>query len=135
VSEGSHQRGRYDYEVSNIFILEAEIILGAVCGSSSLNHMFKEQVEERLKDETYLSSIANSKPVEKLIQAVVTEFEHSIKREFTGTEVGESGEGMEDDGDLPFTWVTIPGLRQNKEKGFASGDMAVTRYFINFSVQ
>jgi len=126
VSEGSRQGKRYDFEAPNILILKAETTLGAFCGSSSLNHAFKEQVEERLKEETYLSSIPNSKPVEKLIQAVVTEFELNIKREFTGNEVGDG----EDDGDLPYTWVTIPGLRKNQEKGFASGDMAITRYLI-----
>jgi hypothetical protein len=134
VSEGSRQGKRYDCEASNIFILELKQFLGAFCGSSFLNHRFKEQVEERLKEETYLSSIPNSKPVEKLIQAVVTEFELSIKREFTGTEVGEGGEGTEAGGDLPYTWVTIPGLRKNQEKGFASGDMAVTRYLIHTPV-
>lgn len=107
---------------------------GAFCGSSSLNRGFKAQVEERLKEEKYLSSIPNSKPVEKLIQAVVAEFELNIKREFTGTEAGEAEEGMEDGGDFPFTWVVIPGLRHNDEKGFAGGDMAVTRYLMNYSV-
>jgi hypothetical protein len=130
VFEGSRQGKRYDFKAPNILILKAETTLGAFCGSSSLNHAFKEQVEERLKEETYLSSIPNSKPVEKLIQAVVTEFELNIKREFTGNEIGEGEEGTEDDEDLPYTWVTIPGLRKNQEKGFASGEMAVTRYLI-----
>lgn len=80
-----------------------------------------------------MSTIPNGKPVEKLIQAVVSEFEHTIKREFEGNEDGEGGEGIEGGGDLPYTWVAIPGVKNSLEKGFTSGDMAITRYFNEYS--
>lgn len=74
-----------------------------------------------------MHSIPNSKPLGKLIEAAVREFELNIKRRYPTTEDYEVGEDL-DDGTLPFAYVTIPGLDRNEEKGFGvGGDMAIYR--------
>ena len=100
---------------------------GGFCGSSFLNERFKTHIEERIRDETYLQTITHNKPVKLLIGEAVSNFEHQIKREYDGDESGEVSLGFDEQGDLPYAWIPFPGIRRNDNKGFADGEIAITR--------
>ena len=74
-----------------------------------------------------MHSIPNSKPVEKLIDDAVRDFELNIKRRYPTTEDNELDED-DGNGTWPLAYVNIPGLARKEEKGFVvGGDMAIYR--------
>ncbi|PVH99820.1 hypothetical protein DM02DRAFT_629036 [Periconia macrospinosa] len=62
--------------------MDAEVVKpdSEVCGASFINHRFKEVLEERLKDETYL--IKNGKTLATIIEGQTIMFENGEKRSF-----------------------------------------------------
>ncbi|KAF2187999.1 hypothetical protein K469DRAFT_748795 [Zopfia rhizophila CBS 207.26] len=98
---------------------------GDFCGSSELNRGFRAQVQERLKDVEDVVEKHNGKPVEQLIEDIVSDFELYFKRDFTGIDVEES-DGPKNE-NIAFAYVPISGLTENPERGFGDGQLAITR--------
>lgn len=78
-------------------------------------------MEERLKEEKYFEAIPDLSLEELIQEAVDGKWEREIKPGYPRDESGE-------DSDQPYDWLKIPGLRDNREKGFRDRAMPIMKY-------
>ena len=104
-----------------LICLKLTLILGRFCGSSYLNQRFREQIEKRLQNETYLESIEHFSLEKSIQEAVNNKWERDIKPTYPCDE-------SEEDNGQPYYCLSFPGLRDSRERGFRGGDMLIMKY-------
>lgn len=87
---------------------------GELCGSSFINERFQELLERRLKNEKYLEE--NGETLDSIIDSLVVDFERQSKKRMDEMKVGPQ----------EVFRVKIPGLRENKKRGFEAGRLILT---------
>jgi hypothetical protein len=94
---------------------------GDLLGSSYLNEAFKDHLMKRLKDETHLEGEGFT--IQSIVDAEVVQFENKTKRTLDVT-----------DKRMPTEKITIRGLKEDQEKGFANHRVLMKRYDCPLSV-
>ena len=89
--------------------------LSARCiGSSFLDYRFREYLEDRVKDQTYLNEIQHGSTISELVDKTVLDFHNQIKRRFDGNLEGEP------------EFASFGSLAPLKERGFVKGMVVIS---------
>ena len=93
----------------------ADIVPGALCGSTCINERYEKLVIEKLGDEHYLWQ--DGMDMSRFIDRLVVAFERTDKKKL---------DGMFPDNITRYS-IRVPGLRANKRKNFFVNNLCLTR--------